>query len=76
MHQHWPRLIVRLRNSPTAAAAAAAAAAGKVKALQHVTQGLENAGAAFVDMMAGGNIGKAVVQVAQQDPYPVQQQQQ
>jgi NADPH-dependent curcumin reductase CurA len=55
-----------------AAAVAAAAAAGKVKALQHVTQGLEHAGAAFANMMAGGNIGKAVVQVAQQDPYPVQ----
>ncbi|KAF6250931.1 NADPH dependent alkenal/alkenone reductase [Scenedesmus sp. NREL 46B-D3] len=49
---------------------------GTVKALQHVTHGLENAGAAFVGMMGGGNIGKAVVQVVQQDPHPVVQQQQ
>ncbi|WIA23731.1 hypothetical protein OEZ85_000414 [Tetradesmus obliquus] len=47
--------------------------AGKVKALQHVTQGLENAGAAFVGMMGGGNVGKALVQVVETDPFPVQQ---
>jgi hypothetical protein len=44
---------------------------GKVRAVEHVTVGIENAGAAFVDMMGGGNVGKAVVQVCKQDPYPV-----
>lgn len=44
---------------------------GKVKAVEHVTQGIENAGRAFVDMMAGGNTGKAVVKVTEHDPIPV-----
>ena len=44
---------------------------GKVKVHEHVTHGIENAGRAFVDMMAGGNTGKAVVAVTKADPYPV-----
>ena len=40
---------------------AALVASGKIKVVEHVTHGLGNAGAAFVDMMAGKNIGKAVV---------------
>lgn len=46
---------------------------GKVKALEHTTEGIENAGKAFVEMMAGGNTGKAVVKVAAEDPFPVKQ---
>eukprot|EP00882_Tetradesmus_deserticola_P000733 GHRQ01000800.1.p1 GENE.GHRQ01000800.1~~GHRQ01000800.1.p1 ORF type:complete len:361 (+),score=177.76 GHRQ01000800.1:181-1263(+) len=44
---------------------------GKVKAVEHVTQGIENAGRAWVEMMAGGNTGKAVVKVVAKDPFPV-----
>lgn len=44
---------------------------GKVKTTEHVTQGIENAGAAFVEMMKGGNVGKAVVRVCEKDPFPV-----
>lgn len=43
---------------------------GKVKAVEHVTQGIENTGRAFVEMMAGGNTGKAVVKVTEHDPFP------
>lgn len=43
---------------------------GKVRAVEHVTEGIEQAGKAFVDMMAGGNTGKAVVKVAVADPFP------
>lgn len=43
---------------------------GKVRAVEHVTEGIENAGAAFVDMMGGGNVGKAVVKVCKEDPFP------
>jgi NADPH-dependent curcumin reductase CurA len=46
---------------------------GKVKALEHTTEGIENAGHAFVEMMAGGNTGKAVVKVVAEDPFPVKQ---
>jgi NADPH-dependent curcumin reductase CurA len=46
---------------------------GKVKAFEHTTVGIENAGKAFVDMMSGGNTGKAVVKVVAEDPFPVQQ---
>jgi NADPH-dependent curcumin reductase CurA len=46
---------------------------GKVKALEHTTEGIENAGRAFVEMMSGGNTGKAVVKVAAEDPFPVKQ---
>lgn len=46
---------------------------GKVKVVEHVTEGIENAGKAFVDMMKGGNVGKAVVKVCKDDPFPVKQ---
>jgi NADPH-dependent curcumin reductase CurA len=46
---------------------------GKVKAVEHITDGIENAGRAWVEMMAGGNTGKAVVKVAAEDPFPVKQ---
>jgi NADPH-dependent curcumin reductase CurA len=46
---------------------------GKVKALEHTTEGIENSGRAFVEMMAGGNTGKAVVKVVAEDPFPVKQ---
>lgn len=41
---------------------------GKIKVLESVTQGIEYIGEAFVDMMKGGKIGKAVVQVSD-DPF-------
>lgn len=44
-------------------------AGGKVKVAEHVTRGLENIGAAFGEMMRGGNVGKAVVAVAARDPF-------
>jgi len=44
---------------------------GQVKVTEHVTDGIENAGVAFVDMMAGGNVGKAIVKVVREDPFPV-----
>ncbi len=44
---------------------------GKVKAVEHITEGLTNAGTAFVEMMKGGNTGKAVVKVCGDDPFPV-----
>uniref|UniRef100_A0A383WMI6 Alcohol dehydrogenase-like C-terminal domain-containing protein n=1 Tax=Tetradesmus obliquus TaxID=3088 RepID=A0A383WMI6_TETOB len=47
---------------------------GKVKAVEHVTEGIENAGKAWVEMMAGGNTGKAVVKVAAEDPFPVKKE--
>lgn len=43
---------------------------GKVKPIEHITEGLTNAGAAFVEMMKGGNVGKAVVKVCGEDPFP------
>ena len=44
---------------------------GKIKVKEHVTEGLENVGKAFLKMMSGGNVGKAVVKVVGKDPYPV-----
>jgi len=44
---------------------------GKVRAKEHLTEGIQNAGAAFVEMMKGGNVGKAVVKVVTKDPFPV-----
>jgi NADPH-dependent curcumin reductase CurA len=45
---------------------------GKVKVTEHLVEGgLGAAGQAFLDMMQGHNIGKAVVKVVAQDPYPV-----
>eukprot|EP00775_Hariotina_reticulata_P009107 gene9107-9276_t len=44
---------------------------GKVRPKEHLTDGIANAGAAFVEMMAGGNVGKAVVKIAAEDPFPV-----
>jgi len=46
---------------------------GKVVVREKVFNGINNAGSAFVDMMSGGNVGKAVVKVVYQDPYPVVQ---
>lgn len=46
---------------------------GKVVVREKVFNGINNAGSAFVDMMSGGNIGKAVVKVVDQDPYPLAQ---
>lgn len=46
---------------------------GKVAVREKLTEGIENAGKAFADMMAGGNMGKAVVKVAD-DPYPVKEE--
>jgi NADPH-dependent curcumin reductase CurA len=46
---------------------------GKVKAVEHVTDGIENAGRALVEMMAGSNTGKVVVKVVADDPFPVKQ---
>ncbi|KAI8473089.1 MAG: NADPH dependent alkenal/alkenone reductase [Monoraphidium minutum] len=45
-------------------------AEGKIKVVEHVTPGIEAAPAAFRAMMAGGNLGKAVVRVAERDPFP------
>lgn len=47
---------------------------GKVAVREKVFEGITKTGAAFVDMMSGGNIGKAVVKVVQEDPFPVLQQ--
>ncbi|KAF8578379.1 NAD(P)-binding protein [Ramaria rubella] len=42
-------------------------AQGKIKAIEHVTRGLENAPQAFVDMLkAGGTLGKPVIVVAEE----------
>ena len=43
---------------------------GKVKVQEHLTEGIENMGKAFQEMMKGGNVGKAVVKVAKEDPFP------
>ncbi|XP_072284216.1 prostaglandin reductase 2-like [Pyxicephalus adspersus] len=40
--------------------------AGKLKARETIFHGLENAPGAFLSMMKGGNIGKQIVQVAEQ----------
>jgi NADPH-dependent curcumin reductase CurA len=47
---------------------------GKVVVKEKVFDGIASTGAAFADMMAGGNIGKQVVKVVQEDPFPVKQQ--
>ena len=39
-------------------------AAGEVRYAEHVTRGLENAPAAFLGMLKGENLGKAIVEVA------------
>jgi NADPH-dependent curcumin reductase CurA len=44
---------------------------GKIVVKEKVFDGIASTGAAFVDMMAGGNIGKQVVKVAAEDPFPV-----
>lgn len=44
---------------------------GKIVVREKVFDGVGSTGAAFADMMAGGNTGKQVVKVATQDPYPV-----
>lgn len=60
--------------APATAPRDACNACTQVRVVEHVTQGIENAGAAFVEMMAGGNTGKAVVRVCEKDPFPMQQQ--
>lgn len=47
---------------------------GKLVVKENVFEGISSTGAAFVDMMSGGNIGKQVVKVVQEDPFPVKQQ--
>jgi NADPH-dependent curcumin reductase CurA len=37
---------------------------GKIKVKEHITEGLENVGKAFLEMMRGDNVGKAVVRVS------------
>ena len=37
---------------------------GRLKYREHVTEGLENAPAAFLDMLKGGNFGKTLIKVA------------
>ena len=39
-------------------------AAGKIKYREDITQGIENAPAAFIGMLKGENFGKQVVQIA------------
>ena len=39
-------------------------ARGEIKYREHLTKGLEHAGEAFVDMLKGNNMGKAVVVIA------------
>lgn len=41
---------------------------GTMRALEHRIEGLENAPAALVDMLAGRNTGKAVMNVAKDAP--------
>ena len=36
---------------------------GRVKVKEDITEGLENAPQAFIDMLNGGNTGKAIVKV-------------
>lgn len=38
---------------------------------EKIFDGIESAGSAFADLMAGGNTGKQVVKVVAEDPYPV-----
>lgn len=47
---------------------------GKVVVKEKVFDGIASTGAAFADMMAGGNVGKQVVKVVQEDHFPVKQQ--
>ena len=42
---------------------------GELTYRQTVTEGIENMPAAFIDMLKGGNIGKAVVQVAEPSEF-------
>ena len=37
---------------------------GRVKYREHITQGIENAPAAFIEMLGGGNFGKTLIKVA------------
>lgn len=47
-------------------------AGGALRVAESVTDGgVEAAPAAFLEMMRGGNVGKAVVRVSKHDPYPV-----
>ena len=50
---------------------AAWVSAGKVRATETLTEGIEAAPRAFGEMMRGLNVGKAVVKVTARDPYPV-----
>lgn len=42
---------------------------GRLRYREHVTEELENAPSAFIDMLCGGNIGKTLVRIGQ-DPTP------
>jgi NADPH2:quinone reductase len=43
---------------------AAGIADGRIRYREDITEGLENAPAAFIDMLEGSNFGKALVRVA------------
>jgi NADPH-dependent curcumin reductase CurA len=47
---------------------------GKLKVREHMTEGIENMGKAFQEMMKEGNVGKAVVKVAKHDPFGAKKQ--
>lgn len=55
---HWARFPEFLKE------VAPKVAAGEIAYLEDITEGLENAPAAFISMLTGGNTGKNIVQVA------------
>lgn len=43
---------------------------GSIKTLSHTIRGIENGPAAFVSMLEGGNMGKAVLRIAEEVSNP------